>query len=153
MKACDKSLARPERKQVTANKLRIHSTYCPRRSTHFLGRWSNFFKILKKIQKLVRPTRSPRQQWHRLWKKNGDISVVSSVQRTGDSPTGPDPENRVYDQGIANTGRPLSSGLQVLGEPGHCRARTRQHWWTSGDVFSSKWPSITPTEMSNTRRW
>ena len=30
--------------------------------------------------------------------KNGDLSIVFSVQVTGGSPTGPDPENRVGDQ-------------------------------------------------------
>jgi hypothetical protein len=34
---------------------------------------------------------------------------------------GPDPESSVGNQ---DTGRPVSSGLQVPGEPGHCRART-----------------------------
>ena len=48
-----------------------------------------------------------------------------SVQGTGCSPTGPDPENRVGDQDIGSTGKPVSSGLQVPGEPGRCHARTR----------------------------
>jgi len=39
------------------------------------------------------------------------------------SPTGPDPENRVGDQGIGSPGRPVSSGLQLPGEPEHCSAR------------------------------
>ena len=47
-----------------------------------------------------------------------------SVQRTGGSPTGPDPENRMGDQDTGSPGRPVSSGLQVSGEPGHC-ARPR----------------------------
>ena len=51
-----------------------------------------------------------------------------SVQGTGGSPTGPDPENRVDDQDTGSLGRPVSSGLQVPGEPGHCRARTRPPW-------------------------
>ena len=59
----DKSLARPGRKHATATKLGIYSTYSPRSSIHFLARCSNFCKPLKKIQKVVRPTRSPRQQW------------------------------------------------------------------------------------------
>jgi hypothetical protein len=45
------------------------------------------------------------------------LSVVFSVQGTGCSPTGPDPENRVDDQDIGSPGRPVSSGLQVHGEP------------------------------------
>ena len=60
--------------------------------------------------------------------KNGDLSIVFSVQGTGGSPMGPDPENRVGDQDIGSPGRPVSSGLQVPGEPGHCRARTRAPW-------------------------
>ena len=38
---------------------------------------------------------------------------------------GTDPENRVGDQDTGSPGRPVFSGLQVPGEPGHCRARTR----------------------------
>jgi len=58
----DKSLARPGKKQATATKLWIYSTYSPRSSIHFLARFSDFCKPLKKIQKFVHPTRSPRQQ-------------------------------------------------------------------------------------------
>ena len=48
-----------------------------------------------------------------------------SVQGTGGSQTGPDPENRVGDQDTGSTVRPVSSELQVPGETGHCRAITR----------------------------
>jgi hypothetical protein len=44
-------------------------------------------------------------------------SIVFSVQGTGGSLTGPDPENRVGDQVIGSLERPVSSGLQVPGEP------------------------------------
>jgi len=71
-----------------------------------------------------------------------------SVQGTGCSPTGPDPENRVYDQDIGNPRRPVSSGLQVPGEPVHCSARTRPHWWPSWGIFPSKCPSVTPAKTS-----
>ena len=47
-----------------------------------------------------------------------------SVQGTGDSPTGSDPENRVGDQDIGSPGTPVSSRLQVPCEQGHGRART-----------------------------
>ena len=57
--------------------------------------------------------------------RNGDLSIVFAVQGTGGSPTGPDPENGVGDQDTGSPGRPNSSGLQVLGDPGHCRARIR----------------------------
>ena len=55
---------------------------------------------------------------------------------TGGSPTGPDPENRVGDRDIGSRGRPVSSGLQVPGEPGHCRARTRPPFLTFPRRFS-----------------
>jgi len=57
--------------------------------------------------------------------KNGDLSIIFSVQGTDGSPTGRDLENRVDDQGSGSPGRPVSSGLQVPGEPEHFRARTR----------------------------
>jgi len=57
--------------------------------------------------------------------KNGDLSIVFSVQGTGGSPTGPDLESRVGDQDIGSPGRPYSSGLQVPVEPRHCHGRTR----------------------------
>jgi len=60
--------------------------------------------------------------------ENCDLSIDFSVQGTGGGPTGPDPENRVGDQSIGSPGRPVSSGLQVPGEPGNCRARTRPPW-------------------------
>jgi len=54
--------------------------------------------------------------------KNGDLSIDFSVQGTGGSPTGPDPENRVGDQDTGSPGRPVPSRFQVPREPGHCRA-------------------------------
>jgi hypothetical protein len=46
----------------------------------------------------------------------------------GGSPSGPDPEDRVGGQVIGRPGKPVSSGLQEPGEPGHCRAGTRPPW-------------------------
>ena len=126
---------RAGKKQATATKLRIYSTYSPRSSIRFLARWSNYCKPLKKDQKFVHPTRSPRQQWSPCRKKNGYLSIVFSVQKTGGSPTGPDPENRVGDQDTGSPGRPVSSGLQVSGELGHYRARTRPPWWLTEAFF------------------
>ena len=82
----------------------------------------------KKIQNVVRPTRSPRQQWPQRRTKNGELSIVFPAQGTGYSPTGPDPENRVSDQETGSPGRPVSSVLQVRGKLGHCRTRTRLFW-------------------------
>jgi len=69
----DKSLARPGRKQATETKLGIFSTYSPWSSIHFLAHCFNLRKPLKKIQKVVRPTTSPRQQWPPRRTKNGDL--------------------------------------------------------------------------------
>jgi len=44
----DKFLPRPGRKQATATKPWIRSTYSPRSSIHFLARCSNFCKSLQK---------------------------------------------------------------------------------------------------------
>ena len=57
------------------------------------------------------------------------FQLFFSVQEeTGCSPTGPDPENSVGDEGIGSPSRPVSSGLQVPGGPGLCRAGTRLPW-------------------------
>ena len=146
----DKFLARPGRKKATANKIGIYSTCFPRSSVNFLARCSNFCKPLKKIQKIIRPTRSPRQQWLLCRTKNGDFSIVFPVQGPGGRLKGPDPENRVGDQDTGSPGRPVSFGFQVPGEPGHSRARTRPPWWSSRGVFPSKCHSIAPAEMNNT---
>ena len=79
-RAASKSLARPARKQVTATKLGIYSTYSPRSSIHFLARCSNFCKPLEKKNQVVRSTRTQRQQWPPRWTKNDNISIVFSVQ-------------------------------------------------------------------------
>ena len=57
-----------------------------------------------------------------------NFQMFFSIQGTGSSPTGPDPENGVDDQDNGSSGKPVSSGLQVAGEQGHCRARTRPPW-------------------------
>jgi len=57
-----------------------------------------------------------------------DEKLFFSVQGTGGSPTGPDPENRVGDEDIESPGTSVPSGLQVPGEAGHCRARTIPPW-------------------------
>ena len=44
-----------------------------------------------------------------------NFQLFFSVQGTGGSPTGPDPENRVGDQESGTPGRPVSSGLHVRG--------------------------------------
>jgi len=82
-----------------------------------------------------------------------NFQLFFSVQGTGGGPTGPDPENRVGDQDTGSLGRPVSTELQVPGEPGHCHARTRPLWWLSHGVFPAKCPSVLPAEMSNMPHW
>ena len=75
-RGADKSLARPGKKQATATKLGIYSTYSPWSSIHFLAHRSNFASHSKKNWNVVRPTRRQRQQWPPRRKKNDDFSVV-----------------------------------------------------------------------------
>jgi len=82
----------------------------------------------------------------RVGRKMATFQLFFSVQGTDGGSTGLDPENRVGDQDNGSPGRPVYSGLQVPGEPGHCRARTRPPWRTSRGVF----PSIAPAEINNT---
>jgi len=152
----DKSLVRPGRKEAIVTKLGIYSTHSPWSSINFFARCSNFCKPLRKNQKFVRPTRSPRQQWPPRRAKNGEISIVFKIQKTVGSPTGSDPKNRVGDQDTGNPGTPVSSGLRVAGEPGHCRTKKKKDPlgdFPAADVFPSKCPPIAPAEMSNTPRW
>ena len=150
----DKSLARPGRKKATATKLGIYSAHSPRSSIHFSAHCSNFCKSLeKKFRTLsVQPGLCGSNDL-RVGRKMANFQLFFSVQGTGGSPTGSDLENGAGDQDTGSPSRPVSYGLQVPGELGHCRARTRPPWWPSRSVFPSKCPSIAPAEMSNTPRW
>ena len=148
-----KSLARSGRKQATLTKLGIYSTHSPQSSIHFLARCSNFCKTLKKIRILSAQPGLQGSNDLRVGRKMANFQLFFSVQRTGGSPMGPDPENRVGDQDTGSPGRPVSSVLQVSGEPGHSRARTGHSWWTSRGVFPSKSPSVAPTQTINNPRW
>jgi hypothetical protein len=114
-RGADKSLARPGRKQVTATKLGIYSIHSPRSSIHFLGLCSNFWKPLKKFRMSVKPGLRGSNDLH-VGRKIATFKLFLSVQGTGGSLTGPDPENRVGAQDTGSPGRPLSSGLQVPSE-------------------------------------
>jgi len=127
-RSAHKSLARPGKKQATATKPGIYSTYFPRSSIHFLARCSNFCKPLKKKIGSLSVQPGLRDKNDLIGRKIATFQVFFSVQETDGSPTGPNAENRVGDQDIGSPGRPVSSGLQVPGEPGHCRARTRHTW-------------------------
>jgi hypothetical protein len=80
--------------------------------------------------------------------ENGEISFLFPVLGTGGIPSGPDPENKVGDQYFGKPGRSVSSRLQVPGEPGHCRARTRPPLCNSLVISPSKFPSIAPADLS-----
>ena len=126
MRGANKSLAQPGRKQATVTRLGIYSTYCPRSSIHFLARCSNFCKSLKKrIRSFSVQPRLRGSNDLCVRRKMTTFQLFFSVQGTGGSPTGPDPENSVGVQHTGSPGRPVSSGLQVPGEPVHCHARTR----------------------------
>jgi len=104
------SLARPGRKEATETKLGIYSTYTPsptRSSIHFLARCSNFGKQLKKsLRRLsVQPGLRGSNDL-RVGRKMAAFQLCFSVQGTGGSTTGSDPESRVGDQDTGSPGRP-----------------------------------------------
>jgi len=72
----DKYLARQGRKQATATKLGIYSTYSPRSSIHFLARCSNFASHSKKIRNLSFQPGPRGRNDIRVGRKNGDLSFV-----------------------------------------------------------------------------
>ena len=97
-RSANKSLARPGRKQATVTKIGVYSTYSPRSSIHLLARCSNFCKSLKKFRSLsVQPVLRGNNDL-RVGRKKGDHSTAFSVQGTGGSLMGQDPENSVGDQ-------------------------------------------------------
>jgi hypothetical protein len=67
--------------------------------------------------------------------------------------TGPDLENRVGDQESGIPSRPVSSGMQVLGEPGTVvQGKELLCDLPAASIFPSKCPVIVPAEMSITPR-
>ena len=148
----DKSLARPGRKQTTATKLGIYSTYSPQSSTHFLARCSNFYKPQKKIRKLsvqpgLRGSNDLRvgrkmatfqlffQSREQVVVRRGKIRRIGWVIKTLEAQVG---------QFLLGCKCPVSRGIIVqeqdpLGN-------------VSRGVFPSKCPSIAPAEISNTPR-
>jgi len=152
-RGADKFLARLGRKQATATKLGIYSTYSPRWSIHFLARYSNFCNSLKKKSEDCPSNHVSAAAM--TYASNNKLRLFNffSVHGRDGSPTGPDAENRVGDQDTGSPGRPVSSGLQVPCEPGHWRARTRPPWLPYRGVFPSKCPSIATAEIRNTPCW
>ena len=114
-----KSLARPGRKQATATKLGIYSTFSPRSSIHFLTRCSDCCKSLKKFRSLSSQPGLRGSSDLRIGKM-ATFQLFFSVQRTGGSPTRPHPENRVGDQDTGSPSRPVSSSASP----------DLHEWWT-----------------------
>ena len=150
----DKSLARPGRKQATATKLGIYSIHSPWSSIHVLARCSNFGKPFKKkfrtlsVQPGLRGSNDLRagrkmatiqllfQSREQVVVRRGQIRRIWLVIKKLEAQVGQ-----------------FFSGMQVPGEPGHCRARTRPPFRPSRGIFPSKCSSVAPAEMSNTPRW
>ena len=108
---------------------------------HFLAGCCNFYKS---VQPGLRGSNDLR-----FGRKMATFQLFFfSVQRTDGSPTGSDPENGEDDENTGSTGRPVSSGLQVPGEPGLC-ARTRPPWLPSRGV------GVYPSKVLqlNQQRW
>jgi len=71
----DKSLALQRRKQATATKVRIYSTYSPRRSIHFFACCSNFCKPLKKKSEGCPSNQVSAAAMTSASEKNGEFSI------------------------------------------------------------------------------
>ena len=147
----DKPLTRPGRKQATATKLAIYSTYSPRSPIHFLTRCSNICKPLKKIQTRFRPTRSPLQQLIPRRTRNGELSIVFFQSRE---------QVEVRRGRIRRIGWVINTlEVQVCQFLLGCKCPVKKYknktppWWSSRGVFPSKCPSIATAETSNTPRW
>jgi hypothetical protein len=123
----DKSLARPERKQATATEIRIYSTYSPRSSINFLAVCSNLGKPLKKtFRSLFYQPGIRGSNDLRVGRRKANIQLFFSVQGTGGSPTGPDPENRLGDRTLEH---------QVGQFLGRCNCPVRQGVVVQEQVF------------------
>ena len=153
----DKSLARTGRKQAAATKLGIYSTNSPRSSVHFLALSSNFCKSLKKkklrrfsVQPGLRGSNDLRVGWKmanfqlffqsrkQVVIRRGQIRRIGWVIKILEAQVG---------QFLLGCKCPVSRGIVVqqqdpLGD-----------FPAAWGFFSSKCPSITPAEMSNTPRW
>ena len=153
----DKSLARPGRKQATATKLGIYSTYSPRSSIHFLVLCSNFCKPLKKKNSDGCPSNLGLRGSNdlRVGRKMANFQMFFFYSREHVVVRrGQIPRKRVGDQDMeAQVGQfllgcnfPVSRGIVVQEQDPLCDLSV-------ACVFPSECPSIAPAEMSNTPRW
>ena len=104
--------------------------YTPHKAQYnFLACHSDFCKPLKKKNSESCPPNhvSAAGMTYASDEKWLTFNCFFSVQGTGGSPMGPNPEIRVGDQDTGSPDRPVCSGLQVPGELGCC-ARTRPPW-------------------------
>jgi len=125
-RGADKSLARPGRKQATVTKLGIYATYAPTKLNTLL---SPLLYLLRATQKnsegfpsnqvsAAAMTCASDEKWRtfncffqsrkQVVVRRGQIRRIGWVSKTLETQVGQ-----------------FFSGLQVPGEPGHCRARTR----------------------------
>jgi len=100
------------RKQATASKLGIYSTHSPRSSIRSLACCSSFCKPLKKNSESCPSNQVSAAEMTVASEEKWRPFNCFSVQRTGGSPTGPDPESRVGDQETGSLVIPASSGLK-----------------------------------------
>ena len=121
----DKFLARTGRKQTTATKLGIYSTYSPRSSIHFLARCYNSCKPLKKnsegcpsnqvsaaamtfaSDEKWRPFNCFFQSRERVVVRRGQIRIIGWVVKISEAKVSQ-----------------FFCRVEMPGEPWHCRART-----------------------------
>ena len=73
------SLSLTRKETSCSDQLGTCSTYSSWSSVHFLARCSNFCKALRKIQKVICPTRSPRQSREQVVVRQGQIRRIGWV--------------------------------------------------------------------------
>ena len=146
-------LARPRRKQGTATKLGIYSTYSPRCSIHFLVHCFLFYSSHSiKIRNLS----------VQLGLRGKNDVLVRRKMVAFQLSSKPKKQEVIWRGQIRRLGWVIKTlearettffGLKEPGEPGQCRARTRHPWWISRGLFPWKCSSIVKGEMSNTPLW
>ena len=125
----DTSLAHPGRKQATVTKFGIYSTNSPRSSVHFLACCCNFCKPLKKkFRRLsVQPGLHGSNELH-VGRKMATFQLFFQSREQVVVRWGHIWRIEWVIKILGSPGRPVSSGLQVPSEPGHCHVRTRPPW-------------------------
>ena len=131
------------------NKLGIYSTYSAQSSINFLARCSTFSKPLKKFRILSVQRGSRGSNEVLVRRKIPIFNFFNPVNRWYlEKARYHEQEGRSWN---GKPGKPVSSVLELFGEPGNFRARTKFPSRISRGDFLSKYSSIAQAGISNTQ--